>query len=85
MKKSKKLLHELLDLVLDKKPETPVAMNISALSCTTGVWLYEVRPDGEIKTKESYHYQNGYWDKWDKDNRVTYASEEQVLEALRNA
>ena len=34
MAKDKKLFHSMLDLVLKKKPETPVMMNISALTCT---------------------------------------------------
>lgn len=39
----------------------------------------------EFKMKECYRRCNGSWEKWDEDNRVTYASEAQVLEALRNA
>ncbi len=84
MKKSKKLLHELLDLVLDKEPEAPVEMEVSALNCTAAVWFYEVK-DGKIHTKKSYHRQDGYWEKWDEDCNVTRSSDEQVLEALRNA
>ena len=85
MVKDKKLFHSLLDLVLKKKPETPVMINISALTCTAEVWFFEVVNGDELKKKECYRYRNGYWDKWDKDNRVTFASEKQVLEALRNA
>ena len=85
MAKDKKLFHSLLDLVLKKKPETPVMMNISALTCTAEVWFFEVVNGDKLKKKECYRYRNGYWDKWDKDNRVTFASEKQVLEALRNA
>ena len=85
MVKDKKLFHSLLDLVLKKKPETPVMINISALTCTVEVWFFEVVNGDELKKKECYRYRNGYWDKWDKDNRVTFASEKQVLEALRNA
>lgn len=85
MAKDKKLFHKLMDLVLEKEPETPVMMNISALTCTAEVWFFEVVNGDELKTKECYRRSNGYWEKWDKDNRVTFASEKQVLEALRNA
>lgn len=85
MKKSKKLLHELLDLLLDKEPETPVVMEVSALNCTAEVWFYDVHPDGEIKTKASYHRMGDRWEKWDENCHVTDVSDADVLEALRNA
>lgn len=85
MVKDKKLFRKLMDLVLEKEPETPVVMNISTLTCTVEVWFFEVVNDDELKTKECYRRSNGYWKKWDKDNRVTFVSEKQVLEALRNA
>lgn len=85
MEKDKKLFHKLLDLALEKKEGTPVTMNVSSLTETAEVWFFEVTNGNEFKTKECYRRCNGCWEKWDKDNRVTYASEEQVLEALRNA
>ena len=80
-----KFLHQLMDMVLDKEPETPVMMNVSSLAETAEVWFFEVTNDDEFHMKECYRRYGGYWEKWDKDNRVTRASEEQVLEALRNA
>lgn len=80
-----KFLHQLMDMVLDKEPETPVTMNVSSLTETAEVWFFEVTNGNEFKTKECYRRCNGCWEKWDKDNRVTCASEKQVLEALRNA
>lgn len=85
MEKDKKLFHKLLDLVLEKEQGTPVTMNVSSLTETAEVWFFEVKNGNEFKMKECYRRCNGHWQKWDEDNRVTYASEAQVLEALRNA
>ena len=80
-----KFLNQLMDMVLEKEQGTPVTMNVSSLTETAEVWFFEVTNGNEFKMKECYRRCNGHWQKWDEDNRVTYASEEQVLEALRNA
>lgn len=80
-----KFLNQLMDMVLEKEQGTPVTMNVSSLTETAEVWFFEVKNGNELKMKECYRRCNGHWQKWDEDNRVTYASEAQVLEALRNA
>ena len=35
--KDKKLFHKLMDLVLEKEPESGVEVDVSSLDCTSGV------------------------------------------------
>ena len=39
MVKDKRLFHKLLDIVLDKEPESGADMNVSSLKYTASVWL----------------------------------------------
>lgn len=86
MVKDKKLFHKLMDLVLEKEPESGVEVNVSSLDCTSGVWIFKMKggkPDG-VKAHYTPISGDDSWYKWQGDlpERV---SVEEVLEALRNA
>lgn len=84
MEKDKKLLHKLLDIVLDKEPESGVKMNVSSLNSTADVWFFEVQDDGTFEVKKHYNRYGDGWEKWE-NGKTEYATDEDVLEALRNA
>ena len=47
--KNKKLFRKLMDLVLEKEPESGVEENVSSMDCTSGVWIFKMKggkPDG---------------------------------------
>ena len=87
MKKDKKLFHKLLDIVMDKGPESAVKMNVSSLNSTADVWFFEIRNNGTFETFEVKKHYNRYGDGWEKweNGKTEYATDEDVLEALRNA
>lgn len=79
-----KFLHQLMDMVLEKEPGTPVAMNVMTLACTTEVWLYELKDGKMAGVKTEYEKTPDGWRKWE-NHRMECVSEADVLEALRNA
>lgn len=85
MVKDKKLFHKLLDIVLDKEPESGADMNVSSLECTASVWLMNV-DDGKVIGAKEYYTRVGdeTWAKT-KDGKTKIVRDEDVLEALRNA
>ena len=46
--KNRKLFHKLLDIVLDKEPESGVEVNVSSLDCTSGVWIFKMKDENDI-------------------------------------
>ena len=85
--KNKKLFHNLLDLVLEKRDseaDAGIDMNVSTLGYTASVWLMNV--DGKkVRTKERYtRIGDDTWVKT-KDEKSEIVCDEDVLEALRNA
>lgn len=85
MVKDKKLFHKLLDIVLDKEPESGADMNVSSLKYTASVWLMNV-DDGKVIGAKEYYTRVGdeTWAKT-KDGKTKIVRDEDVLEALRNA
>lgn len=85
MVKDKKLFHKLLDIVLDKEPESGADMNVSSLKYTASVWLMNV-DDGKVIGAKEYYIRVGdeTWAKT-KDGKTKIVRDEDVLEALRNA
>lgn len=85
MVKDKKLFHKLLDIVLDKEPESGADMNVSSLKYTASVWLMNV-DDGKVIGAKEYYTRVGD-DAWakTKDGKTKIVRDEDVLEALRNA
>ena len=85
MVKDKKLFHKLLDIVLDKEPESGADMNVSSLKYTASVWLMNV-DDGKVIGAKEYYTRVGdeAWVKT-KDGKTKIVHDEDVLEALRNA
>lgn len=85
MVKDKKLFHKLLDIVLDKEPESGADMNVSSLKYTASVWLMNV-DDGKVIGAKEYYTRVGdeAWAKT-KDGKTKIVHDEDVLEALRNA
>ena len=85
MVKDKKLFHKLLDIVLDKEPESGADMNVSSLKYTASVWLMNV-DDGKVIGAKEYYTRVGdeTWAKT-KDGKTKIVRDEAVLEALRNA
>lgn len=85
MVKDKKLFHKLLDIVLDKEPESGADMNVSSLKYTASVWLMNV-DDGKVIGAKEYYTRVGD-DAWakTKDGKTKIVHDEDVLEALRNA
>lgn len=85
MVKDKKLFHKLLDIVLDKDPESGADMNVSSLKYTASVWLMNV-DDGKVIGAKEYYTRVGdeTWAKT-KDGKTKIVRDEDVLEALRNA
>lgn len=85
MVKDKKLFHKLLDIVLDKEPESGADMNVSSLKYTASVWLMNVDGGKVIGVKEYYtRVGDETWVKT-KDGKTKIVRDEDVLEALRNA
>lgn len=85
MVKDKKLFHKLLDIVLDKEPESGADMNVSSLKYTASVWLMNV-DDGKVIGAKEYYTRVGdeTWAKT-KDGKTKIVRDEDVLVALRNA
>lgn len=85
MVKDRKLFHKLLDIVLDKEPESGADMNVSSLKYTASVWLMNV-DDGKVIGAKEYYTRVGdeTWAKT-KDGKTKIVRDEDVLEALRNA
>lgn len=85
MVKDKKLFHKLLDIVLDKEPESGADMNVSSLKYTASIWLMNV-DDGKVIGAKEYYTRVGdeTWAKT-KDGKTKIVRDEDVLEALRNA
>ena len=85
MVKDRKLFHKLLDIVLDKEPESGADMNVSSLKYTASVWLMNV-DDGKVIGVKEYYTRVGdeTWAKT-KDGKMKIVRDEDVLEALRNA
>ena len=85
MVKDKKLFHKLLDIVLDKEPESGADMNVSSLKYTASGWLMNV-DDGKVIGAKEYYTRVGdeAWAKT-KDGKTKIVHDEDVLEALRNA
>ena len=85
MVKDKKLFHKLLDIVLDKEPESGADMNVSSLKYTASVWLMNV-DDGKVIGAKEYYTRVGdeTWAKT-KDGKTKIVRDDDVLEALRNA
>lgn len=85
MVKNKKLFHKLLDIVLNKEPESGADMNVSSLKYTASVWLMNV-DDGKVIGAKEYYTRVGdeAWAKT-KDGKTKIVHDEDVLEALRNA
>lgn len=85
MVKDKRLFHKLLDIVLDKEPESGADMNVSSLKYTASVWLMNV-DDGKVIGAKEYYTRVGD-DAWakTKDGKTKIVRDEDVLEALRNA
>ena len=86
--KNKKLFHNLLDLVLEKRDSEEGAgidMNVSTLGYTASVWLMNVE-DGKITGAKEYYTRIGdeAWAKT-KGGKTEIVRDEDVLEALRNA
>lgn len=83
--KNRKLFHKLLDIVLDKEPESGADMNVSSLKYTASVWLMNV-DDGKVIGAKEYYTRVGdeTWAKT-KDGKTKIVRDEDVLEALRNA
>ncbi len=86
MVKDKKLFHKLLDIVLDKEPESGADMNVSSLEYTADVWLMEMVNGKSVGVKVHYTPIPGSdsWNKWE-NGLCTPVSADDVLEALRNA
>ena len=59
--KNRKLFHKLLDIVLDKEPESGVEINVASMNSTAEVWFFEVQDNGTFKTKKHY---DRYGDGW---------------------
>ena len=85
MVKDRKLFHKLLDIVLDKEPESGADMNVSSLKYTASVWLMNV-DDGKVIGAKEYYTRVGdeTWAKT-KDGKTKIVRDEDVLEALRHA
>lgn len=85
MVKDRELFHKLLDIVLDKEPESGADMNVSSLKYTASVWLMNV-DDGKVIGAKEYYTRVGdeTWAKT-KDGKTKIVRDEDVLEALRNA
>lgn len=82
--KNRKLFHKLLDIVLDKEPESGVEINVASLNSTAEVWFFEVQDNGKFKTKKHYDRYGDGWRKW-ANGHTEFVTDEDVLEALRNA
>lgn len=86
MKKGKKLFHKLLDIVMDKEPESGASMNVSSLEHTAEVWIMEM-VNGKcagVKAHYSPIPDSDDWYKW-VNGLPERVSADDVLEALRNA
>ena len=85
MVKDKRLFHKLLDIVLDKEPESGADMNVSSLKYTASVWLMNIE-GGKITGAKEYYTRtgDGLWVRT-KDGKTEIMCDEDVLEALRNA
>lgn len=86
MKKGKKLFHKLLDIVMDKEPESGASMDVSSLEHTAEVWIMEM-VNGKcagVKAHYSPVLGSDNWNKWE-NGTCTPVSADAVLEALRNA
>ena len=82
--KNRKLFHKLLDIVLDKEPESGVEINVASMNSTAEVWFFEVQDNGPFKTKKHYDRYGDGWRKWE-NGHTEFVTDEDVLEALRNA
>jgi hypothetical protein len=84
--KNRKLFHKLMDLALEKEPESGVEVNVSSLDCTSRVWIFKMKggkPDG-VKAHYTTISGDDSWYKW-QGGLPERVSVEEVLEALRNA
>ena len=82
--KNRKRFHKLLDIVLDKEPESGVEINVASLNSTAEVWFFEVQDNGKIKTEKHYDRYGDGWRKWE-NGHTEFVTDEDVLEAMRNA
>ena len=84
--KNRKLFHKLLDIVLDKEPESGADMNVSSLEYDADVWIMEMVNGKSVGVKAHYSPipDSNDWYKW-VNGLQERVSADDVLEALRNA
>ena len=81
----KDVLHQMIDLVLEKEPESGVTITVSAIGSGISVWIMEVDGENIVGTEKHYTLsKDDDWLEW-TDEYIKRVRTKDVVGAIRDA